>query len=102
MSGKSVLVENIIRNTEVFDRPPQQIFYVQKFSSQSELRDRVLFTTELPKDWNDVPTLIVIDDQITEKAVLREAEDLFVRTSHHKNASVVLITQKSDRSHVVL
>lgn len=94
-SGKTTLIMHILKHLELFDIPPRKVFYVKKYNSLWH-RDfpEVEFLDKIPDDWDErVPTLIVIDDNICEKDTLIKAEDLFVRKSHHKNASVILVTQ---------
>lgn len=101
MSGKSSLVRNLLTAVpELFHPIPKRILYIygiwqDEFNSISGV--------EFYKDLNKIfeegfidpkdNTLIVLDDLMEEIAKHKAAASLFTRGVHHKNASVIFLTQ---------
>jgi hypothetical protein len=95
-SGKTEFVKNIIRyRNDLFTTPTERIIFVFRYR-QSWFGEfpYIEFTTEVPPLLNpEQPSLVIIDDLACEKSVLKECASLFVRGSHHMNASVIFISQ---------
>ena len=97
--GKTFFVKRFFRNIDTmsdtkFDRI---LFYYSEWQpSYTEYGDNVEFREGLPRNddyVNDLrPKLIVIDDLMRE-ASDNAVVDLFTKGSHHKNISVIFITQ---------
>ena len=102
-SGKTEFVKRMIEYKEdLFDIQPQQIVWCYKESAYNILQERegskIKFILGIPDDEDDivtdvsVPHLVIFDDMLGDKD--REKIKLwFTRKGHHRNASVVYITQ---------
>ena len=101
MSGKSTLVRNIIQhNTDLFFPAPKRIVYVYG-TWQKEFN--VINNVEFVKDLNTVleedyfdqqdNTLLILDDLMEEISKHKTAATLFTRGVHHKNVSVLFLSQ---------
>lgn len=101
--GKTQFVSNVIKNKEsLFQEIPVAIyyFYAEFQDKYKELEKyQVIFKKDLPSsyhpfaDKHNRSVLIVLDDLSRECMSHEETEKLFQRTSHHRNMSVILITQ---------
>jgi hypothetical protein len=61
----------------------------------AKLRNKITYCDGMPGEFGDargLPTLIILDDLINE-AYCQDVCNLFTKGSHHRNASVILITQ---------
>jgi hypothetical protein len=94
--GKTEFVKKVILyKNDMFTIVPKRILYTFKYEQSwfSEFPD-VEFTKEVPTLLDpDEPSLVIIDDVACENVALKESASLFVRGSHHMNASVFFITQ---------
>lgn len=98
MSGKSTFVKSLIKNVSsmYFPNPTKVIIsYSVNPEQYSDLKNVQLvqgldFDTE---NFLNEPTLIVIDDQMTESGGSKKIQDLFTKGVHHRNQSVIFITQ---------
>lgn len=99
MAGKSTFVLQMLRNLKnIFDTPPEKI--IISYSENMEQYQDVPENTEMVRglDFNTencegVPKLIIIDDQMQESADSAKIQSLFTRGVHHRNTSVIYITQ---------
>ena len=104
-SGKTEFVKKMIEYKEdLFDIQPQQIVWCYKEwqSAYNFLQERegskIKFVLGIPDDEDDivtdvsVPHLVIFDDMLGDKDV-EEIKLWFTRKGHHRNASVVYITQ---------
>jgi len=100
--GKSTLVQKILeRREELFDKPIHQIVYCYSLELKifSELQHKVpgiKFQHGLPTNIDDLnigSSLLILDDLMQEISNSKEAIDLFTKSSHHQNISVIFITQ---------
>lgn len=99
-SGKTVFVLKMIDNAEtMIEPPPKKIMYCytedqpSKFHSYA-FNGRVTFLKGLPSmDMFDgkQPTLLILDDLMEEMD--KTVSELFTRGSHHRDLSVVFLTQ---------
>ena len=74
---------------------PTRVLYTYKYP-QTWFSDYpgVEFVKQIPQNLNpNIPSLVVLDDLICDNTLLKECASLFVRGSHHLNASVFFITQ---------
>lgn len=105
-SGKTTLVVEIINaGTRIVDVDFKKIIwcYAEKNSITSilpkineEQKKKIEFRKGVSDEYtnsNNEPCLIVLDDLMTESSAAKAVCDLFCRTSHHCNLSVILIVQ---------
>jgi hypothetical protein len=106
-SGKSTYLYNLLsKRNEKFDKQFTKIIicyakYQKMYQELKEqdpnlfdLREGLVIDLDNDPDINKKPILYVIDDLFTEFLESELALDLFTRSSHHQNVSVILITQK--------
>ena len=100
-SGKTTWLKKLIANkNQMFDPPPKKIKYCYGVW-QEAFKDmkNLIFHKDLPtsdeiEDFADGShCLLILDDLMDSVAKSEEAQRLFVRGSHHKNITVVYITQ---------
>lgn len=97
-SGKTIFVSRFLRHVdEMMDHPPQKIYWFygewQKAYREMNL-PHVTFQEGLPREDFLNPeyrNLVVIDDLLSETD--SRVTKLFTKGSHHKNTSVIYITQ---------
>ena len=105
-SGKTVWVQSLLQQAQtVIDQPPERIIwcYSQWQPAYTQLLmmiQTIKFDKEIPESLeNDsyldvnIPSLIVIDDQMTEAGKDNRIMNLFTKGSHHRNLSVIYIVQ---------
>ena len=103
-SGKTEFVKKFIEHKELmFDIPPQQIVRCYKewqtAYSQLQEREKIKFFRGIPDQDEDLVTdtgetyLLVFDDMMGQDKDEEKIKLWFTRKGHHKNASVVYITQ---------
>lgn len=105
-SGKSTLVVGIINNADrIVNVKFKKIIWCyternavtsieQKINS--EQRQKIKFVKGIPNEFennNNEPTLVVLDDLMSESNSAQKVADLFTRQSHHLGMSVILVTQ---------
>lgn len=104
-AGKSVFTKRLIENADsMFTKPPEKILYA--YSEYQPLFDdmqgipNIIFHEGLPDKQkieeftqNTKHTLIILDDLISKIVQSEDLLHLFAVTSHHKMASVVLLSQ---------
>lgn len=91
-SGKSYFVEKLIFNFNVTFKHIH--FYYSEWQPLYERLPHITFFQGLPKmtDYKgDVPTLLILDDLMGEAG--GKIGDLFTKGTHHRNLSVIFITQ---------
>jgi hypothetical protein len=102
--GKSHLVIKLIQNCqEYISPPPTQIYWAYGEKNEAQmLRIQQLspipvhFIEGLPEPsefTNDENNLLILDDLMADSANSKLVSNLFTRTSHHRNLSVILILQ---------
>lgn len=101
LAGKSTFVKDIINNISngsIFPEIKKVIWCHAEINAQPKgikFRD-ITFLNEIPDEFENkenIPTLIVLDDFMLEANSNARICDLFTKGSHHRNLSVVLITQ---------
>ena len=95
-SGKTEFCARLVRNaSSIIDPPPERIVWHYGIyqSGYANLSNNVEFKEGLPQigDFDGTNTLVIIDDLMHE--IDESVSLLFTRGSHHKNISVVFITQ---------
>ena len=105
-SGKTVWVQSLLQQAQnVIEPPPERIIwcYSQWQPAYSELLNtvaRIEFVKGIPENLeqdsyfdDNIPNLIVIDDQMIEAGNDNRIVNLFTIGSHHRNLSVIYILQ---------
>jgi hypothetical protein len=94
--GKSEFMQKVIlHRAQLFTEIPVRIIYTYKYPQVWFAKHKeVEFVQEIPTHLDsNLPSLIVIDDIVCDPDVMKQCVSLFVRGSHHLNASVFFITQ---------
>lgn len=103
-SGKTQFVKRLLENaSKMINPPPKKIvwFYSEYQPCYTNMRrsiPNIEFHENLPSDFNDFtsaerPTLFVIDDLMDVAAGDKRVSALFTKGCHHRNVSVIYITQ---------
>ena len=95
-SGKTEFIKKVIDyKNDLFTTPVNRVIFVYKYAQTWFGKySTVEFTKEVPQYLDpQEASLIIIDDVVCESSALKECTSLFVRGSHHMNASVFFITQ---------
>lgn len=103
-SGKSQLTENLLREKTLFQVPPKKIVYCydrwQPRFDRMKTKDKIQFYEGIPDpthlDKWFKPTkggLLVLDDLMAEGSDDKRVLDLFTKDSHHRNITVLYLTQ---------
>ena len=105
-SGKTVLVRKIIENhpkTLWFKESHPEVLKIlwaygqwQEFYNENVKNCNIIYIDGLPseEEIDDInPQLIIIDDLMTELADNKNLTKIFTKGSHHKNISIIFITQ---------
>lgn len=93
-SGKSVFVKKLIDH-HMFDPMPTNIIYCYGiYQPLFNSMKNVTFEEGLPSNLSSIrDALIIIDDLMTELANDIRLSNLFTKGSHHRNLSIIFITQ---------
>ena len=101
-SGKTEFIIQLISNKNKCIKPtPNKVFYCyslwqERFNDLKQMCDDIKFVNGLI-DYQDIDesykNLVIIDDLMKEASDDNNILDLFTKGSHHKNTSVILITQ---------
>ena len=103
-SGKTEFVKRLLKNaSEMIDQPPRKIIwfygeYQPCYAAMTRSFPNIEFHENLPADFNDLtdpsrPVLLVIDDLMDVAGDDKRVAALFTKGCHHRNASVIYITQ---------
>ena len=95
-SGKTYWVKNLISTPSMITpRIEKIIFHYSEWQPLYEQMTNVEFVQGLPSSLPDGKqrTLIILDDLMVESSGNQDITLLFTRGTHHKNCSVILITQ---------
>jgi hypothetical protein len=95
MSGKSTFVHALLGNKQIFNKPPERVYW---FYGQvtDDLKDKDYILKEgLPETFANIPpnSIIVLDDLMQEAKDHPGVTNLFTKLVHHKNLFVINITQ---------
>lgn len=102
-SGKSTLIAKLIeRRYELIDTPIHDVTYLYTevqpafFGRLKEKVPEIKFHKGLPEEFGNDDNnhkLIICDDLMSEMSQSKDALNLFVRGSHHRNISVIFLIQ---------
>ena len=100
-SGKTVLVERLLREKTVFETPPKKIVYAyDRWQPRFERmkQDGIQFVQGIPDTtqltpWFPKGGVLVLDDLMEEGGQDKRVLDLFTKDSHHRNITVLFLTQ---------
>ena len=100
-SGKTVLVERLLREKNVFQTPPKKIVYAYdrwqpRFDRMQQ--EGIQFYQGIPDTdqltpWFPKGGVLVLDDLMEEGGQDKRVLDLFTKDSHHCNITVLFLTQ---------
>lgn len=93
--GKSTFIVNLIKNQNLISKEMDRIVWCYAEKNALPLIDNIEFIEGLPDDFitnADENTLIILDDLMLESSNKKVCE-LFTKGSHHRNLSVILVTQ---------
>lgn len=100
MSGKSVFTKKLLDNISYMYNPvPTRI--ILSFSEDQPIynnmrHNNIVFVKGLEFDYDNPsnePTLLILDDQMRDASKSGVIQDLFTKGVHHRNFSLILITQ---------
>ena len=99
-SGKTEFVKNLILNKHWISPPPDRIVwcYREWQPAYESLKDQVKFIRDIPENDEELVSdfslrhLLIFDDMMGGKAI-ESIVDWFTRKAHHRNTSVIYITQ---------
>ena len=101
-SGKTNLVEDLLHEKTVFEQKPRKVVYAydrwQPRFDRMKKRDGIVFykgipdSAQLPK-WFPKGGVLVLDDLMEEGGQDKRGLDLFTKDSHHRNITVLFLTQ---------
>lgn len=103
-SGKSELVENLLKENTLFDPPPKKVVYCydrwQPRFNRMKRQSHVRFFQGLPPEgalvkWftPDDRGILVLDDLMEESGNDKRVLDLFTKDSHHRGITALYLTQ---------
>lgn len=103
-SGKTCFVEKLLKCPQYYIiPPPERIVWAYGIKNEAQM-DKLQKASPLPIEFIDyLPdvnefsisqnNLLVIDDMMSEAAQNRKISDLFTKGCHHRNISIIFITQ---------
>ncbi len=98
MCGKTTFLKNMLaRKSEMFNVNFKQIIWCYSESAAKPNVEDVKFHKGLIKDFeneHNIETLLIIDDLMSD-AYNSQISELFTRGSHHRNFSIILVTQNA-------
>lgn len=93
-SGKTVFVKKLIDHKMFHPMPTNIVYCYGNYQPLFNSMKNVNFEEGLPPNLNSIRNaLIIIDDLMTELANDNRLSKLFTKGSHHRNLSVIFITQ---------
>lgn len=100
--GKTFFTCQLLNNLEIFNKKIQKVIWCNNEKAALPAREKlpqnveIEFLDALPQNFennDNVPMLIILDDMMTDATSSIQVSELFTKGSHHRNISVVLITQ---------
>lgn len=98
--GKTTFVCNLLKNLKVINRKINKIIWcnseVNAIPSQVKNIPNIEFLNNIPENFNndgDKPMLVILDDMMSDVNSSKKVCELFTRGSHHRNISVISISQ---------
>lgn len=99
-SGKTVITRALIENADtIFSTLPDEIIYCygayqkgfEDMSKVTRFHEGLIDLADIPQD--NRPRVLILDDISDEAGNSQDVANLFVKFSHHRNITVILITQ---------
>jgi hypothetical protein len=102
-SGKSELVKKLLENcSEIIKPAPSNIIVCysedqQAYKDMKQINPDIQFREGLDFDLEEfnsnVPTILIIDDQMSDAVQNKKIQTFFTKGVHHRSVSVILLTQ---------
>lgn len=101
-AGKTVFTCQLLHNLGIFNKKIKKVIWCNNEKAAWPQREKlpahieIEFLDALPQHFeniDNVPVLIILDDMMTDATSSIQVCELFTKGSHHRNMSVVLITQ---------
>src|SRR5579864_1373790 len=96
MAGKSTFVHALLKEKNIFQKPPSNVYWYHGGQSDIELMDKgYIIKSGLPDNFLDVPSgsVVVLDDLMNEAKDHSGVTNLFTKLVHHNRLFVINITQ---------
>lgn len=95
-SGKSTFVVKLLETPHMIDKPIDRVVWCYgEQNAKPKLKHKVIYVNGIPDNLNNLckdNTIVVLDDLMI-SSQNSKISDLFTKGSHHKNISIILITQ---------
>lgn len=98
--GKTYFVKSVLENCDhVMDRVPENIVWIYTsfqpmYDELKKTNKRITFIEGLPDSFEEFEdTLVILDDVVLQASDHPEVVKIFTQYRHHKNMSVMLLTQ---------
>lgn len=95
--GKTFWLIKLIRLRAPQPKPKKTYYFYGEYQPIFEKLTGVIFIKGLQKEYiekiHGTPSWVILDDLMNDAAQSSEISDLFTKGSHHRNLSVILITQ---------
>lgn len=101
-AGKTVFTCQLLHNLDIFSKIIKKVIWCNSEKGAIPRRETLPddldteFMYKIPQNFENSenePTLIILDDMMTDATSSNLVSELFTKGSHHRNISVVLITQ---------
>lgn len=98
-SGKTTFIQQLLNNIEIIDIKIHKIIWCntdERAIPAYLQRQNVEVLHEIPDEFlneHNKPLLLILDDMMNDDKANKKACQLFTRDSHHRNISVIFITQ---------
>lgn len=101
-AGKSYFCCQLLHNLEIFNKEIKKVIWCNNEKGAIPHRDTlpqhldIEYIDKIPQNFENVdnePLLIILDDMMTDATASIQVCELFTKGSHHRNISVILITQ---------
>lgn len=102
MSGKTWFTCQLLFNIDIFDKPITKIMWYNSELNALPPRNKLPFNLEIeffdkiPEKFENPENkrlMIILDDMMEDASSSRQISELFTKGSHHRNMTIVLITQ---------
>ena len=96
MAGKSTFVHALLKDTNIFEKPPTNIYWFHGGQNNVGLENKgYIIKRGLPENFLDVPSgsVVVLDDLMNEAKDHSGVTNLFTKLVHHNRLFVINITQ---------
>lgn len=101
-SGKSTFTVQLLHNLQIFNQEIKKVIWCNSERGAIPHRDTlpadldIEFINKLPQNFENVKnvlTIVILDDMMVDASASLQVSELFSKGSHHRNITVVLITQ---------